>query len=117
MRGFIHIDDCVRGVIATMDRIDDGDALNLSTGVLTSFVDLATVTAELCGYAPRIEGMSDKPSGVYARGGDTQKPTSFGFAPAITLGTGLRRALRRYERLGVGSGTADNRLGRGARNQ
>ena len=115
MRDFIHIDDCVRGVIATMDRIDDGDALNLSTGVLTSFGELATVAAELCGYAPRIEGMSDKPSGVYACGGDPQKQTSFGLAPAFTFEAGLRRSLHRYERLGEGSGTADNRVGGNAR--
>ncbi len=27
MRDFIHIDDCVAGVIATMDKIDDGNAV------------------------------------------------------------------------------------------
>ncbi len=32
MRDFIHIDDCVNGVIQTMDQVDNGDAINLSTG-------------------------------------------------------------------------------------
>ncbi len=41
MRDFIHIDDCVRGVIATMDKIDNGDAVNLSTGIYTSFIEFA----------------------------------------------------------------------------
>ena len=39
MRDFIHIDDCVRGVISTMDLIDNADAVNLSTGRLCSFIE------------------------------------------------------------------------------
>jgi len=31
MRDFIYIEDCVDGVLTTMDKIDNGDALNLST--------------------------------------------------------------------------------------
>ena len=41
MRDFIHIDDCVSGVLTTMDKIDDGDAINLSSGIYTSFIELA----------------------------------------------------------------------------
>ena len=37
MRDFIHIDDCVRGVITTIDKINDSSAINLCTGKLTSF--------------------------------------------------------------------------------
>lgn len=36
MRDFIHIEDCVGGVMTTIDQIDDGGAVNLSTGILTS---------------------------------------------------------------------------------
>ena len=68
MRDFIHIDDCVRGVVMTMDQIDNGDAINLSTGILTSFIEFATTAAEICGYSPIVEGTSDKPEGVFARG-------------------------------------------------
>ena len=39
MRDFIHIDDYVEGVIRTMDKINDGGAINLSTGKYTSFID------------------------------------------------------------------------------
>ena len=28
MRDFIHIEDCVTGVLTTMDRVDDGDAFH-----------------------------------------------------------------------------------------
>ena len=47
MRDFIHIDDCVAGVVATMDKIDNGDAVNLSTGIYTSFIEFARMAAKL----------------------------------------------------------------------
>ena len=100
MREFIHIDDCVRGVISTMDRIDDGDAINLSTRTLTSFIEFARTAADLCGYAPSIKGQDDKPTGVHARGGDTQKQRAMGFTHAIDLRTGIERAIHYYLALG-----------------
>lgn len=97
MRDFIHIDDCVDAVFATIDRIDNADALNLSTGVYTSFITLAEMAAEICGYHPRIVGMSDRPSGVFARAGDTAKQRSFGIVPKIPLEVGVRRCLDYFQ--------------------
>lgn len=96
MRDFIHIEDCVAGVVQTMDQIEDGDAVNLSTGVLTSFIEFAEKAAVLCGYKPEVRGMSEKPSGVYARGGDTAKQKALGFAYSIEFETGIRRALEYF---------------------
>lgn len=93
MRDFIHINDCVDGVLTTMDQIDNGDALNLSTGVLTSFKHLAKLIANQTGYDPEITTMVDKPEGVFARGGDTAKQRRLGFTSSIGLQEGIRRAL------------------------
>jgi GDP-L-fucose synthase len=97
MRDFIHIDDCVRGVIATMDKIDDGDAINLSTGIFTSFIEFARLAAELVGYRPVVKGMSDKPVGVHARGGDTGKQNALGFKYGLDFRAGVGRAIRYYD--------------------
>jgi GDP-L-fucose synthase len=97
MRDFIHIDDCVRGVIATMDQIDNGDALNLSTGILTSFLEFAGLAAHACGYTPAVRGMSDKPTGVHARGGDTAKQHAYGFTASIPFEEGVKRAIAYFE--------------------
>ncbi len=96
MRDFIHIKDCVDAVLMTMDIIDDADALNLSTGILTSFKEFAKMAAEVCGYNPRIIGMSDKPSGVFARGGDTTKQKKLGFNYKIDFKTGIQKAIKYY---------------------
>jgi GDP-L-fucose synthase len=98
MRDFIHIEDCVDGVLATMDRIDDADALNLSTGTFTSFKQFARMAAEVVGYTPEVHGLSDKPSGVFARGGDTAKQASLGFVARIPFTEGIRMAFDLYTR-------------------
>jgi nucleoside-diphosphate-sugar epimerase len=96
MRDFIHIEDCVTGVMATMDKIDDAGAVNLSTGILTSFIDFAKLAAELAGYRPEVKGLSDKPAGVYARGGDTAKQKQLGFECEIDFKDGIKLALEYY---------------------
>jgi GDP-L-fucose synthase len=98
MRDFIHIDDCVAGAIATMDKISDGNAVNLSTGIYTSFIGFAGLAAKLCGYSPEVRGMSQQPAGVHARGGDTQKQIALGFEYKIDFATGVKRALDYYSR-------------------
>ncbi|MBX4187723.1 MAG: NAD-dependent epimerase/dehydratase family protein [Candidatus Doudnabacteria bacterium] len=93
MRDFIHIEDCVKGVLATKDKIDDGSAINLSSGVFTSFIDLAQKVTNLVGYNPEVKGKSDKPEGVFARGGDITKQLALGFKPSISLEDGIRGCL------------------------
>jgi nucleoside-diphosphate-sugar epimerase len=93
MRDFIHIDDCVRGVVQTFNQIDDAGAVNLSTGKLTSFIEFAAIATGICGYAPLVRGMSDRPEGVFARGGNTAKQASLGFQATIALRDGIERAL------------------------
>lgn len=98
MRDFIHIEDCVDGVLETMNEIDNGDAINLSTGIYTSFRQFAEVAARICGYKPEIKGMSDKPSGVFARAGDTSKQKALGFEYKVNFETGIRRAIEFYSK-------------------
>ncbi|EGW50945.1 hypothetical protein HMPREF1022_02063 [Desulfovibrio sp. 6_1_46AFAA] len=98
MRDFIHIDDCVKGIIATMDMVDDAGALNLSTGRLTSFKEFARVACKLCGFAPTVHGTSTKPEGVFARGGDTEKQKKYGFTAQTSFETGIKNCLDYFER-------------------
>ena len=99
MRDFIYIEDCVDGVLTTMEKIDDGDALNLSTGIYTSFKQFAQIAAEECGYEPEVVGLSDKPSGVFARGGDITKQAEYGFKYSLSFREGVRKAIDYYAQL------------------
>ncbi|MBI4707970.1 MAG: NAD-dependent epimerase/dehydratase family protein [Candidatus Omnitrophica bacterium] len=98
MRDFIHIDDCVEGMFKTMDKVDDGGAVNLSTGIYTSFIDFVKKAVEICGYTAEVHGMSDKPEGVFARAGDTRKQKELGFIYSIDLKDGIERALEYYSK-------------------
>ena len=97
MRDFIYIEDCVDGVFQTMDQIDDGDAVNLSTGIYTSFKQFARLAAEIIGYQPEVVGLSSQPAGVFARGGDTAKQTAMGFTATTTFDQGIRKALAFFQ--------------------
>lgn len=96
MRDFIHIDDCVAGILSTMDALHDGAALNLSTGVFTSFVEFAKLAAACLGWHPEVRGLSDMPEGVYARAGDTGFQQKLGFIPKISFEAGVQSALNFY---------------------
>ena len=97
MRDFIHIEDCVRGVINTMDKIDDGSAMNLSTGKLTSYKKFVSIGCDLLGFKPKISGTSNKPEGVFARGGDTNLQTKLGINAKISFERGISEALDYFE--------------------
>ncbi|MBT8579369.1 NAD-dependent epimerase/dehydratase family protein [Polynucleobacter paneuropaeus] len=98
MRDFIHIDDCVQGVIKTMDKINNGAAINLSTGILTSFLDLTKKIAKLHGGSIEVIGSPEMPAGVFARGGDTSLQRELGFTHKIQLEQGIKMALDIYAR-------------------
>ena len=94
MRDFIHIDDCVKGVIKTMNKINDSSALNLSTGKLLSFKTLAKKICNQIGYNPEIIGTNNKPEGVFARGGCTLKQEKYGFKHQLNIDEGISSSLK-----------------------
>lgn len=98
MRDFIHIDDCVSAIFKTIDKIDNAEAVNLSTGILTSFKEFAGIACNLCGYNPEVHGTSDKPEGVFARGGDTSKQEELGFKSEINFKSGIEQCLTYMEK-------------------
>ena len=97
-RDFIYIDDCIEGVLKTMDKIDDGSAVNLSTGKLTTFIKFAQITCDILGFDPKIEGSQSKPEGVFARGGDVTKQNKLGFKYSTELDDGIKKTLTYFEK-------------------
>ena len=98
MRDFIHIEDCIKGVVSTMDKIDDGSPINLSTGKLTSFKEFVKIGCNILGFETEVVGTSDKPEGVFARGGDTKLQHDLGFVTKINFKSGIEEALKFFEK-------------------
>ncbi len=97
MRDFIHIDDCIEGVLCTMGKVDDGSAINLSTGIFTSFIEFVQTAADVLGFQPEVKGTSNTPEGVFARGGDTTLQQELGFLHDLSFRDGIKRALDYFE--------------------
>ncbi len=76
-------------------------AFNLSTGRLTSFIEFAGIAARAVGYDPAITGTSDKPEGVFARGGDTARQAAHGFVAEHDVRGRRRPRHRLLRRAGI----------------
>ena len=93
-RDFVYIDDCVDVMFRAMEEIHDGSAINIGTGVLTSFLEVAQTFAGLAGYSPTIQPMVDKPTGVQNRCADVMLLTErFGWQPSVRLAEGFARVM------------------------
>lgn len=98
MRDFIHIEDCISGVLHTMDQIENAASINLSTGIFTSFIDFVETAADLLGFKPAVTGTSNTPEGVFARGGDTAFQEQLGFRYSLSFREGIQCALNYFDR-------------------
>lgn len=92
VRDWIHIDDVVQAsLVFASHRLSV--TVNLSTGVATSFGELAELMARQVGYSPVISALQDKPKGVAYRVGNPTLMHSLGYVPKISLEEGVSRAL------------------------
>ena len=91
IRDFIHIDDVVSGVLATMGIPElVGKPLNLGTGLGISFNNLALRIAHVLGCEITVQNDATKPEGVFARVADPAKMFRW-FRPSISLDEGIMR--------------------------
>jgi nucleoside-diphosphate-sugar epimerase len=94
-RDFVHIDDCIEGLILTCRTIEDASAVNLGSGVLTSFLDLARLMVSLEGYDAVVTGKDNRPVGVANRvSGSKRAESVIGWRPKIGLEDGMGRVVR-----------------------
>lgn len=96
-RDFIHVDDVVGLAMAAVWDVDGYQPLNLGTGRLTTFVELAQIAARAAGYAPTIIAQADKPEGVAARFADVKLMRKMAGHPVVTLEDGITGIVRRYQ--------------------
>ena len=89
-RDFVYIEDCIDAMLLAIEKITDGSAVNISSGKLTSFLEIAQIYANIAGYSPKIQPLDDMPEGVFARFGDTKKSKDLlGWMPKTDLHDGL----------------------------
>ena len=91
-RDFLHIDDVVEAVFSTCDRLAPAEALNLGSGVATSFAELAGLACEISGHDVEVVPDRTKPEGVFSRVADVTRMRSM-YTPRVSLEQGIERVL------------------------
>ena len=90
-RDFVHVDDCVEFMFLVLDRVSDGSGVNIGSGVLTTFLEVAKILSDIAGYSPSVKPLLDQPVGVQNRCADVRlMREEFHWLPRIPLREGLR---------------------------
>ena len=98
-RDFIHIKDVVRGSLIISKKIKNGKAVNLSNGNFLNFISLAKLILNLLGKKNiKVFGNSNKPEGVFARGGSVSLQKKLGFVPKISINDGIEMAINYFKK-------------------
>jgi UDP-glucose 4-epimerase len=93
-RDFVHIEDCITAMLLAVDRVRDGSGVNIGTGRLTTFLEVAALFLELDGRRAAIKPLVDKPVGVQSRYADpAHMERVLGWKPSISLEEGFGRVL------------------------
>jgi UDP-glucose 4-epimerase len=93
-RDFVHIEDCITAMILAVERIHDGSGINIGTGRLTSFLEVARLFIKLDGRQAEIKPQAGKPVGVQCRYCDpSEMERVLQWKPSISLEEGFARVL------------------------
>jgi len=93
-RDFVYIEDCITAMLLAIERIEDGSGINIGTGRLTTFIDVARLFVRLAGYEAEVQPMKHKPAGVEARYCEpTLMQHRLGWYPQVSMEEGFARVL------------------------
>lgn len=93
-RDFVHIDDCVEAMLRILARVSDGSGVNIGSGALTNFREVAGLFVRLAGYEAEVSPMEDKPVGVHSRYANIDHMVALlDWRPEISLEEGFGRVL------------------------
>ena len=96
-REFLHVDDLATATLLAVEKYDDGAHLNVGTGEDLPIADLALMISRLSGFSGKIEWDSSKPDGTPRKVLDVTKMKNLGWAPAISLETGIASTIEWFK--------------------
>lgn len=93
-RDFVHIEDCITAMLAAIERIHDGSGVNIGTGKLTTFLEVAATFVRLAGRRAAIRPLIGQPVGVQSRYCDPARMEQLlRWKPTISIEEGFGRVL------------------------
>jgi GDP-L-fucose synthase len=96
-REFLYSTDAARGIIMGTQSYNDGEPINLGTGLEITIKDLITLICELMGFDGEIVWETEQPNGQPRRCLDTQRAAdAFGFRARVEFREGLTNTIAWY---------------------
>lgn len=93
-RDFVHIEDCITAMLAAIERIHDGSGVNIGSGKLTTFLEVAATFVRLAGRTAAIRPAIGQPVGVQSRYCDPARMEQLlEWKPTISMEEGFGRVL------------------------
>ena len=93
-RDFVHIEDCITAMLAAIERIHDGSGVNIGSGKLTTFLEVAATFVRLAGRTAAIRPSIGQPVGVQSRYCDPARMEQLlEWKPTISMEEGFGRVL------------------------
>jgi GDP-L-fucose synthase len=101
-RSFQYVTDVVRAFPLAVERLPNGEPINLGGSDAVRIGDLARCILRLTGFEAPIAFDRSKPQGVRSRKADaTQVTQKLGWRPVVSLQDGLRRTIEWYKATAV----------------
>jgi GDP-L-fucose synthase len=96
-REFIYVEDLADACLFLMQNYDDGDIINVGSGIDYSIKELADIIQGIAGYKGEVKWDTDKPEGMLKKLLDVSKLENLGWKPKTSLENGLQTTYEYYK--------------------
>ena len=96
LRDFMHIDDCIDGILFANEFFDAGEVINIAPGTELSTRKTAEIIKELLGYKGILTQDTSVPDGTPRKLADSTKMESIGWKPKISFEEGIQKTIDWY---------------------
>lgn len=95
-REFLYVEDAAKGIVLAAINYNDGEPVNLGSGMEITIKDLVTTINNMVGFKGKLVWDTSKPDGQPRRCLDVSKAKKFGFKAKTTFKTGLKNTIDWY---------------------
>lgn len=101
LREFLHVDDLAKAILVCLENYDDMQHINIGSGIEISIKDLSIKIADIVGYNGKIIWDTKYPNGTPRKVLDITKITKLGWAPLISLDSGIKSTVEWYSQIAL----------------
>lgn len=102
-REFLHVDDCADALIFLMKNYSDSLPINIGYGVDISIAELAEIIKACADYSGKIEFDTSKPDGTIRKLLSSQRLSSMGWTPKISIAEGISETYKWFLKMKSGT--------------